>query len=59
VLIHKAIGKNLYCIFVDNGLLRKTNLKKYSNLTKTWDWNVKGVDAKEQFYTALAVFVGS
>ena len=37
VLLHKAIGKNLYCVFVNNGLLRKKmNLKVYSNNTKAW-----------------------
>lgn len=54
MLLHKAIGKNLYCIFVDNGLLRKnefTNvLKKYESL----GLNVTGVDAGEKFISALA-----
>lgn len=54
VLLHKAIGKNLYCIFVDNGLLRKNEfegvLKQYEHL----GLNVKGVDAKHKFYSALA-----
>ncbi|MCB0380482.1 MAG: glutamine-hydrolyzing GMP synthase, partial [Flavobacteriales bacterium] len=54
VLLHKAIGKNLYCIFVDNGLLRKNEfegvLKQYEHL----GLNVKGVDAKNKFYSALA-----
>ncbi|RMG81397.1 MAG: glutamine-hydrolyzing GMP synthase [Bacteroidetes bacterium] len=53
LLLHKAIGKNLHCIFVDNGLLRKhefeTVLEKYKGL----GLNVKGVDAKEEFYSAL------
>lgn len=54
MLIHQAIGKNLYCIFVDNGLLRKDEfedvLKSYEGL----GLNVKGVDAKERFYQELA-----
>ncbi|MCP3898533.1 MAG: glutamine-hydrolyzing GMP synthase [Desulfobacteraceae bacterium] len=53
-LIHKAIGKNLYCIFVDNGLLRKnekSDLEK--NLTSHLDMNIKFVDAKEKFLNAL------
>ena len=29
ILLHKAIGNQLNCIFVNNGLLRKTNLMKY------------------------------
>lgn len=53
-LIHHAIGKNLYCIFVDNGLLRKNEfddvLKSYEGL----GLNVKGVDAKDRFYQELA-----
>jgi len=53
-LIHKAIDKNLYCIFVDNGLLRKnekSDLEK--NLYSHLDMNIKFVDAKEKFLTAL------
>ncbi|MDF1672106.1 MAG: glutamine-hydrolyzing GMP synthase [Vicingaceae bacterium] len=54
VLLHKAININLYCIFVDNGLLRKNEfdavLKQYEHL----GLNVKGVDAKNKFYKALA-----
>jgi GMP synthase (glutamine-hydrolysing) len=53
-LIHKAIGKNLFGIFVDNGLLRKDEfqdvLKTYGQL----ELNVKGVDASNDFYTALS-----
>ncbi|MEM7299021.1 MAG: glutamine-hydrolyzing GMP synthase, partial [Bacteroidota bacterium] len=54
MLIHQAIGKNLYCIFVDNGLLRKNEfedvLKSYEGL----GLNVKGVDSKQRFYQELA-----
>jgi GMP synthase (glutamine-hydrolysing) len=53
-LIHKAIGKNLYCIFVDNGLLRhneKTQLEK--RLVANLDMNIKFVDASETFLAAL------
>lgn len=53
MLIHRAIGKNLYCIFVDNGLLRKDEFEGVLESYKTLGLNVKGVDAKEQFYTAL------
>ncbi|AQG79295.1 glutamine-hydrolyzing GMP synthase [Spirosoma montaniterrae] len=52
-LIHRAIGKNLYCIFVDNGVLRKDEFSGVLESYKTLGLNVKGVDAKEQFYTAL------
>lgn len=54
VLLHKAIGKNLYCIFVDNGLLRKNEFEKVINSYLSLGLNVKGVDAKEQFLTKLA-----
>ncbi len=54
MLIHHAIGKNLYCIFVDNGLLRKNEYEQVLGSYKNMGLNVKGVDAKLQFYTALA-----
>ena len=54
VLLHKAIGKNLTCIFVDHGLLRKnefeTVMKDYEHL----GLNVIGVNAKDKFYKELA-----
>ena len=53
MLLHKAINKNLHCIFVDNGLLRKNEfaevLKSYENM----GLNVKGVNASQRFYDAL------
>lgn len=54
MLLHKAIGVNLYCIFVNNGLLRKN---EYSEVLKQYEGmglNVKGVDATDQFMEALA-----
>ena len=54
MLIHKAIGKNLYCIFVDNGLLRKDEFEQVLQSYKGLGLNVKGVDAKERFYASLA-----
>lgn len=54
VLLHKAIGKNLYCIFVDNGLLRKNEFESVLDQYKHLGLNVKGVDAKNKFYKALA-----
>ncbi len=54
VLLHKAIGKNLHCIFVDNGLLRKNEFESVLESYKHMGLNVKGVDAKKRFYTALA-----
>lgn len=53
-LIHKAVGKNLYCIFVDNGLLRHNEREKLEeSLTAKLDLNIKFVDATDQFLTAL------
>lgn len=54
VLIDKAIGENLTCIFVDNGLLRKNEYEEVLASYKHMGLNVIGVDSKEQFYTALA-----
>lgn len=54
VLLHKAIGKNLTCIFVDHGLLRKNEFKSVMEDYKHLGLNVVGVDASEKFYKALA-----
>ncbi len=53
VLLHKAIGKNLHCIFVDNGLLRKDEFNSVLDSYKGMGLNVKGVDASNKFYTSL------
>jgi GMP synthase (glutamine-hydrolysing) len=53
MLIHKAIGKNLFCIFVDNGLLRKNEFSQVLDSYKGLGLNVIGVDAKDRFYSAL------
>jgi GMP synthase (glutamine-hydrolysing) len=53
VLLHKAIGANLHCIFVDNGLLRKDEFNSVLDSYKGMGLNVKGVDASEKFYAAL------
>jgi len=53
VLIDKAIGENLHCIFVDNGLLRKNEFEEVLSSYQGMGLNVKGVDAKDQFYKAL------
>jgi GMP synthase (glutamine-hydrolysing) len=53
-LIHKAIGKNLFGIFVDNGVLRKDEFEQVLESCKSIGLNIKGVDAKEYFYTKLA-----
>jgi GMP synthase (glutamine-hydrolysing) len=54
MLLHKAIGSNLHCIFVDNGLLRKNEFDSVLESYKHMGLNVKGVNAKDKFYTALA-----
>lgn len=54
ILLHQAIGQNLHCIFVDNGLLRKNEFEDVLHSYKDMGLNVKGVDASEKFYTALA-----
>jgi len=53
-LLSKAIGKNLYCIFVDNGLLRKNEFESVLRHYEHLGLNVKGVDSKSKFYTELA-----
>ncbi|KHJ38549.1 GMP synthase [Pedobacter glucosidilyticus] len=53
LLLHKAIGKNLHCIFVDNGLLRKNEFESVLESYKDLGLNVKGVNAKQLFYDAL------
>ncbi|MCX6272395.1 MAG: glutamine-hydrolyzing GMP synthase [Bacteroidetes bacterium] len=52
-LIHQAVGKNLHCIFIDNGLLRKNEFAEVLESYKSMDLNVKGVDASDRFLTAL------
>lgn len=54
VLLHKAIGKNLFCIFVNNGLLRKDEFSSVLDQYKHMGLNVKGVDASARFLDALA-----
>ena len=53
MLLHKAIGKNLYCIFVNNGLLRKNEFEDVLDQYKGMGLNVKGVDASARFLEAL------
>jgi GMP synthase (glutamine-hydrolysing) len=54
-LIHRAIGSQLYCIFVDNGLLRKYEFEQVLASYEDMGLNVVGVDAKRRFYQALEV----
>ncbi len=54
-LINKAIGKNLTCIFVDHGLLRKNEAEEVEEVfTKNFDVNFVKVDAKDRFLGKLA-----
>ena len=53
-LVHRAIGKNLYGIFVDNGVLRKDEFQQVLDSCRSIGLNIKGVDAKDHFYTKLA-----
>ncbi len=54
ILLHQAIGKNLYCIFVNNGLLRKNEFESVLNQYKGMGLNVKGVDSGDRFLGELA-----
>ncbi|GHV72464.1 GMP synthase [glutamine-hydrolyzing] [Bacteroidia bacterium] len=53
VLLHQAIGQNLHCIFVNNGLLRKQEYEDVLTSYKGMGLNVRGVDAKQRFYKVL------
>ncbi|MDN3668311.1 glutamine-hydrolyzing GMP synthase [Echinicola jeungdonensis] len=52
-LIDRAIGDNLTCVFVDNGLLRKNEYEEVLDSYKHMGLNVIGVDSKQRFYDAL------
>ncbi|MDA0326243.1 MAG: glutamine-hydrolyzing GMP synthase [Bacteroidetes bacterium] len=54
ILLNKAIGDNLYCIFVNNGLLRKNEFSSVLKQYEGMGLNVKGVDASARFLDALA-----
>lgn len=54
VLLHKAIADRLYCVFVDNGLLRKNEFEKVLESYKHMGLNVKGVRAGDRFLSELA-----
>ena len=53
VLMHKAIGSNLHCIFVNNGLLRANEFEDVLASYKGMGLNVTGVDASQRFYADL------
>ena len=54
VLLNRAIGKNLTCIFVDHGLLRKNEFRNVLNDYECLGLNVIGVDASKKFFSELA-----
>lgn len=54
MLLHKAIGKNLHCVFVNNGLLRKNEYEQVLDTYQHFGLNIHGVDASEEFYKELA-----
>ncbi|MDP4280937.1 MAG: glutamine-hydrolyzing GMP synthase [Bacteroidota bacterium] len=54
ILLHRAIGDHLHCIFVDNGLLRKNEFSKVLDSYRNMHLNVTGVDASQRFLKALA-----
>lgn len=53
VLLHKAIGQHLHCIFVNNGLLRKNEYEEVLHHYKEMGLNIRGVDASARFLKAL------
>lgn len=53
LLIHQAIGKNLYCVFVDNGLLRKNEFHTVLENYESLGLNIKGIEASALFYEKL------
>lgn len=53
VLLHKAIGSQLHCIFVDNGLLRKNEFETVLHTYQDMGLNIRGVDAGQRFLDAL------
>jgi GMP synthase (glutamine-hydrolysing) len=53
VLLHKAVGKNLHCVFVDNGLLRKGEYEQVLKTYSSMGLNIVGVDASKDFYAKL------
>ena len=54
VLLHRAIGSNLTCIFVDHGMLRKNEFRDVLHDYECLGLNVIGVDASEKFFAELA-----
>src|SRR5690606_30944169 len=53
MLLHKAIGKNLVCFFVDNGLLRKNEFEEVLKSYEGMGLNIDGVDRRQRFWDRL------
>lgn len=53
-LLHQAIGENLTCIFIDNGLLRKNEFEEVQANYQSMNLNLWAIDARNEFYTELA-----
>jgi GMP synthase (glutamine-hydrolysing) len=53
LLLHEAIGSRLFCVFVDNGLLRKNEFRDVLHSYRDMGLQVAGVDARERFYAGL------
>ena len=53
-LLNQAIGENLTCIFIDNGLLRKNEFEEVQENYKSMNLNLLAIDASEEFYRELA-----
>lgn len=52
-LVNKAVGKQLYCILVDNGVLRKNEAQEVVSAFSNFDLNLKLVDASQRFLSQL------
>lgn len=53
MLLHHAIGKQLHCFFIDNGLLRKDEYEEVLDSYKGLGLNITGIDARQEFYSEL------
>lgn len=53
MLLHRAIGAQLFCFFIDNGLLRKNEFENVLDSYQHMGLNIEGVDAKQRFYDGL------
>ncbi len=53
MLLHRAVGKNLFCFFIDNGLLRKNEFEEVLDSYKGMGLNIRGIDARHRFWNEL------